>query len=103
MVPKYGIGEVVSGSNLTFNFKNQTLTAVGYKRGTDEPLLILRCHEHESPTLLADVENGEAIDFLVVSHSDTISIPEARAKFGNLWHKKSVAKVMTAEKMSRAA
>jgi hypothetical protein len=103
MLPKYAIGEVVSGSNLTHNFKNQTLTAVGYRRGTDEPLLILRCHEVDSPTLLADVDNGEPIDFIVVSHSDTISIPEARAKFGNLWHKKTVAKMMTAEKVSRAA
>jgi len=103
MLPKYGIGEVVSGSNLSHNFKHQTLTAVGYKRGTDEPLLILRCHELDSPTLIADVENGEPIDFIVVSHSDTINIPEARAKFGNLWHKKTVARVMTAEKVSRAA
>jgi hypothetical protein len=103
MLPKYAIGEVVSGSNLTQNFKNQTLTAVGYKRGTDEPLLILRCHEVDSPTLLADVENGESIDFIVVSHSDTVSIPEARAKFGNLWHKKSAARVLLTEKVSRAA
>jgi hypothetical protein len=103
MMPKYAIGEVVSGSNLTHNFKTQTLTAVGYKRGTDEPLLILRCHEMDSPTLLADVENGEPIDFIVVSHSDTISIPEARAKFGNLWHRKTVGKVLTTEKMARTA
>jgi len=103
MLPKYAIGEVVSGSNLTHNFKNQTLTAVGYRRGTDEPLLILRCHEVDSPTLLADVDNGDPIDFIVVSHSDTISIPEARAKFGNLWHKKTVAKMMTTEKVTRAA
>jgi len=102
MLPKYAIGEVVSGSNLTHNFKNQTLTAVGFKRGSDEPLFILRCYETDSPTLLADVDNGEPIDFIVVSHSDTISIPEARAKFGNLWHKKSVAKVLTTEKMARA-
>ena len=103
MLPKYAIGEVVSGSNLTHNFKAQTLTAVGYRRGTDEPLLILRCHEMDSPTLLADVDSGEPIDFLVVSHSDTISIPEARAKFGNLWHKKSAARVLATEKMARAA
>ena len=102
MVPKYAIGEVVSGSNLTHNFKTQTLTAVGYRRGTDEPLLILRCHEKDSPTLQADEENGAPIEILVVSHSDTISIPEARAKFGNLWHRKSVAKVLTTEKVRAA-
>jgi hypothetical protein len=103
MIPKYEIGEVVSGSNLTHNFRNQTLTAVGFRKGTDEPLLILRCHETDSPTMLADIYNGEDIEFLVVSHSDMIGIPEARAKFGNLWHQKQAARVVTKERLVRAA
>jgi hypothetical protein len=103
MIPRYQIGDVVSGSNLTQNFKNQTLTLIGYKRGSDEPLVILRCHESDSPTLLADVENGETLDFVVVSHSDTISLPEARAKFGNLWHIKQSARLTSTEKVTRAA
>lgn len=103
MIPRYEIGDVVSGSNLTQNFRNQTLTLIGYKRGSDEPLVILRCHESDSPTLLADVENGETMDFVVVSHSDTISVPEARAKFGNLWHIKKAARLSATEKLTRAA
>jgi len=103
MNSKYEIGDVVSGSNLTQNFKNQTLTLIGYKRGSDEPLVILRCHESDSPTLLADVETGDTLDFVVVSHSDMISIPEARAKFGNLWHNKKSARLTSTEKMTRAA
>jgi hypothetical protein len=103
MIPKYEIGDVVSGSNLTQNFRNQTLTLIGYKRGSDEPLVILRCHESDSPTHLADAETGETMDFVVVSHSDTISLPEARAKFGNLWHNKKSARLTATEKVSRAA
>jgi len=103
MIPKYQIGDVVSGSNLTQNFKNQTLTLIGYKRGSDVPLVILRCHESDSPTLLADVETGETMDFVVVSHSDMISLPEARAKFGNLWHNKMSARLTPTEKLTRAA
>jgi len=103
MNSKYEIGDVVSGSNLTQNFKNQTLTLIGYKRGSDEPLVILRCHESDSPTLLADVDTGDTLDFVVVSHSDMISIPEARAKFGNLWHNKKSARLTSTEKMTRAA
>src|SRR5215470_16944672 len=92
MPNKYQIGDVVSGSNLAENFKGQTLTAVGFARGSDVPLCILRSHESSSPTHIADID-GEAMDFLVASPSDTISVPaaasicgdsfpEARAKFG---------------------
>jgi hypothetical protein len=100
--PKYEIGDVVSGSNLTQNFRGQTLTAVGFTRGSDEPNVLLRCHESDSPTLLADIENGETIEFVVVSHSDTIGIAEARAKFGNLWNRKKDARqTTTAKAMAR--
>ncbi len=84
MPNKYEIGDVVSGSNLAENFKGQTLTAVGFARGSDTPLCVLRSHGSTSRTLISDMD-GEAMDFLVVSHTDTISVPEARAKFGNLW------------------
>lgn len=87
MPRKYEIGDIVSGSNLAENFKGQTLTAIGFARGSDVPLCVLRSHESTSPTLISDME-GEAMDFLVVSHSDTIALPEARAKFGNLWGKR---------------
>jgi hypothetical protein len=96
MPNKYQIGDVVSGSNLADNFKGQTLTAVGFARGSDVPLCILRSHESASPTHIADIE-GEAIDFLVISHSDTISMPEARAKFGALWSKRHVRREAQAE------
>jgi hypothetical protein len=40
---------------------------------------------------------GEAMDFLVVSHSDTIALPEARAKFGNLWGKRHLRREAQSE------
>jgi hypothetical protein len=39
-------------------------------------------HESTSPTHISDID-GDPMDFLVVSHSDTTSIPEARAKYGS--------------------
>ncbi len=93
---KYEIGDIVSGSNLAENFKGQTLTAVGFARGSDVPLCVLRSHESTSPTHIADID-GEAMDFLVISHSDTISVPEARAKFGSLWGKRHVRREAQAE------
>ena len=56
---KYEIGDIVSGSNLAENFKGQTLTAVGFTRGSDVPLCVLRSHESTSPTHIADID-GEA-------------------------------------------
>jgi hypothetical protein len=40
---------------------------------------------------------GEPMDFLVVSHSDTISVSEARAKYGALWGKRHVRREAQAE------
>ncbi len=96
MPRKYEIGDVVSGSNLAENFKGQTLTAVGFARGSDVPLCVLRSHESTSPTHIADID-GEPMDFLVVSHSDTISLPEARAKFGAHWGKRHIRREVQAE------
>ena len=87
MPHKYEIGDIVSGSNLAENLRGHTLTAIGFARGSDVPQCVLRSHESTSPTLISDIE-GEPMDFIVVSHSDTISIPEARAKFGNMWNRR---------------
>jgi hypothetical protein len=96
MPHKYEIGDIVSGSNLAENFKGQTLTAIGFARGTDVPVCVLRSHESTSPTLISNME-GEAMDFLVVSHSDTIAVPEARAKFGNLWARRHLLREVQGE------
>jgi hypothetical protein len=48
MSRKYEIGDIVSGSNLAENFKGQTLTAIGFARGSDVPMCVLRSHESTS-------------------------------------------------------
>jgi hypothetical protein len=84
MPTRYEIGDLISGSNLTENFKGQDLTCVGIIRGSDRPVLILKSHPETSPVLLCDLE-GNPIDFLVVSESHMTPIPEATAKFGAYW------------------
>lgn len=84
---KYEIGDLVSGSNFSENFRGQELTAIGVVRGTDQPVIILRCHPEASPVLLTDVD-GNPLDFLVVSESHMTPIPEATAKFGNYWSRR---------------
>lgn len=59
-------------------------------------LLLASGFASTSPTHISDIE-GEPMDCLVVSHSDTISVPETRAKFGNLWGKRHVRREAQAE------
>jgi hypothetical protein len=40
---------------------------------------------------------GETLDFIVVSHSDTVSVPEARAKVGSLWGKRHARREVQTE------
>jgi len=53
MPRKYEIGDIVSGSNLSENFKGRTLTAIGFARGSEVPQCVLRSHESTSPTLIS--------------------------------------------------
>lgn len=87
MSSRYEVGDMVSGSNLTENFKGQDVTAVGIIRGSDKPILILKSHPETSPVLLCDLQ-GDPIDFLVVSESHMTPIPEATAKFGAYWSRR---------------
>lgn len=84
---KYELGDLVSGSNLSENFKGQDVTAVGVPRGSDKPLVILKAHPETSPVLLTDLD-GNPFDFLIVSDSHMTPIPEATAKFGAYWYKR---------------
>ena len=99
MATRYEIGDMVSGSNLTENFKGQDLTAIGIVRGSDQPIMVLKSHPDTSPVLLCDLD-GSPIDFLIVSESHMTPIPEATAKFGVYWSRRRPTRASQAKELA---